>query len=71
MFLDVLYSCETIATFSVGRRVESIEAAIGSIKSCRLMFIDHMHHLAQYVYTIHECRLISGILMSYIARVTW
>ena len=31
--------CEAVATFSVGRRIENSEAAIDSIKSCRLMFI--------------------------------
>ena len=36
---DVLYSCEAVATFSVGRRIENNEAAIDSIKSCRLMFV--------------------------------
>ena len=34
-----LYSCEAVATFSVGRRIGNNEAAIDSIKSCRLMFV--------------------------------
>ena len=39
LFLDVLDSCEAVAIFSVGRRIENNEAAIDSIKSCRLMFV--------------------------------
>ena len=53
-----LYSCVVVATFSVGRRVENNEAAIDSIKSCRL------NRPSFNSVCVHECELMSGISVS-------